>query len=103
MQKADLHTNEVRAGTGVFVIDRECLSRELRQRAVGVVEKLQGLVTRVGDDGSDLEVVDAIDSTGAADLNGKTRGCLHCDSRADKSQKSGADCRGEHGQASRGV
>jgi hypothetical protein len=40
--------------------DGEGVGRELRQRAVGVVQDSESLITNVGDDGVDLEVVDVL-------------------------------------------
>lgn len=54
------------------------------QRAAGVVEELESLITRVGQGGGDFQVLDTIDDLRSRDLQGEARrsidrGCGSCE------------------------
>lgn len=72
-----LHAAEGRSSSAFFMRNEEGVRRPLGQRPIGMVEQLQGLVASVGDSGNDFEVLDAINSRGAADTDGKSGGCAH--------------------------
>lgn len=92
----NLDTSEARARARVSD-DVEGVGRERVQGTTGVVQQLEGLITRVDEGGGDLQVVDAIDGLGSGDLEGEAALCGHSDSGGSESHEGGAKGRGEHG------
>ena len=84
--------------------DIEGVLREGVQGPTGVIEKLEGLVTGVGDGRGDLQVFQSIDvDAGDRGLDRQARGRGYDDRRSDEGEKGSEERRGEHcGEGSEG-
>jgi len=77
--------------------DGEGVLGEWVQGPTGIIEKLEGLVTGVGDGHGDLQVLQSIDiDVGGRGLESQARGSRDDDRRSDEGEKGNKEGRREH-------